>query len=327
MIFFWIFIFILSLIALVKGADLLIEKAEKISLATGLSPFIVGIIIVGQGTSFPELFFSLLSTLRGLNEVAIANAIGSNIVNILLIIGLSAILAKKLVVRRNLIDLDLPLLAASTGLILGILWDKKVTFNESLLLIISYLIYFFYTLIHKEETPEIFEVLPSRRERRKKIGPKEEIIRPKFEIKDFFLLILGFLFLYFGTEYLIKSLVNLSLFLKITTGVISLTAVAFGTSLPELITSVEAAYRKKTEIALGNIFGSNVFNSLMVIGLPGLFSTLFVDDKTFFVGLPTLVLTTILFVISGISRQIHIWEGSFYLLIYLLFLGKIFNFL
>jgi len=113
--------------------------------------------------------------------------------------------------------------------------------------------------------------------------------------------------------------------LNIATGVIAITAVAVGTSLPELLVSAKAALQKKSEIALGNIFGSNVFNALVVIGLPGLFHVLPVDDQTFTIGVPTMALATLLFVISGISRRIHIWEGAFYLSVYVLFIAKLFN--
>jgi cation:H+ antiporter len=113
--------------------------------------------------------------------------------------------------------------------------------------------------------------------------------------------------------------------LKITTALISITAIAVGTSLPELVVSVRAALQKKYEISLGNIFGSNVFNALVVAGIPALIRSLRVDPLIFSIGIPFLVVSTLLFVISGISRRIYIWEGLMYLLIYLLFLAKLFN--
>ena len=106
---------------------------------------------------------------------------------------------------------------------------------------------------------------------------------------------------------------------------IAITAIAVGTSLPELVVSVRAAIKKKYEIALGNIFGSNVFNVLIVAGIPALIKPLAIDSLTFLVGLPFLVIATLLFIISGISRRIHIWEGAMYLLIYILFIVKLLN--
>jgi len=329
MIIFWIIVFIVSLGVLVKGADWLITSAEKIGLSLGLSPFIVGVTIVGVGTSFPELISSFVAVFKGVPDVVAANAIGSSIANILLIVGISAVIAKQLMVTKSLIDLDLPLLAISTVLLLGVVWDKQITFGESLLMLVTYGIYLLYTVLHKdtEDTGEIAEFLPSRQERRKHIAAhnKEEFTRPTLVAKDFILLIVGILGLVFGAKYLIDALVNLSAMLNIATGVIAITAVAVGTSLPELLVSAKAALQKKSEIALGNIFGSNVFNVLVVIGLPGLFRVLPVDSQTFTIGVPTMALATLLFVISGISRRIHMWEGAFYLSVYVLFIAKLFN--
>ena len=329
MIIFWIIVFIVSLGVLVKGADWLITSAEKIGLSLGLSPFIVGVTIVGVGTSFPELISSFVAVFKGVPDVVAANAIGSSIANILLIVGISAVIAKQLMVTKSLIDLDLPLLAISTVLLLGVVWDKQITFGESLLMLVTYGIYLLYTVLHKdtEDTGEIAEFLPSRQERRKHIAAhnKEEFTRPTLVAKDFILLIVGILGLVFGAKYLIDALVNLSAMLNIATGVIAITAVAVGTSLPELLVSAKAALQKKSEIALGNIFGSNVFNVLVVIGLPGLFRVLPVDSQTFTIGVPTMSLATLLFVISGISRRIHMWEGAFYLSVYVLFIAKLFN--
>lgn len=117
---FWIIIFIVSLAILVKGADLLLGSAEKIGLAVGLSPFVVGVVIVGLGTSFPEIISSFIAVLKNVTEIVPANAIGSNIANILLVVGLSAVVGGRLAVTKNLIDLDLPLLAISTVLFLGV---------------------------------------------------------------------------------------------------------------------------------------------------------------------------------------------------------------
>ncbi len=321
MLLFWIILFIVSLTVLVKGADWLIEGGEKIGLAFGLSPFIIGVTIVSIGTSFPELVSSLAATFQGATEIVVANATGSNIANILLVVGISSVVGRRLVVTKSLIDLDLPLLAISTVLFLGVIWDKQVTFGEALLMFITYGIYLLYTILHKDiDEAEKTEIPLSETKDKKK-----KSVRPKFAIKDFGLFFLGMICLIFGAKYLIESLVNLSAMLNIATGLIAITAVAIGTSLPELIVSVKAAFHNKSEIALGNILGSNVFNSLVVIGVPGLFRTLTVDNQTFTVGIPVMALATLLFIISGISKKIYIWEGAFYLVLYILFIAKLFN--
>lgn len=325
----WIVVFIVSLAVMVKGADWLIASAEKIGLALGLSPFIVGVTIVGAGTSLPEFISSSVAAWHGVPEVVAANVVGSNIANILLIIGLAAVLGRQLIVSKSLIDLDSPLLSASTILLLGTLWDKEVTFGEAVILLITFGIYLAYTILHKEtEEPDFAaKVLPSRQDRRKKEAFESEIVndKPKLAAKDFAMLAVGLLGLVFGANYLIDSLVNISAILAVGTGVIAITAVAVGTSLPELLVSCKAALHNKPEVALGNIFGSNVFNALVVVGLPGLFWRLPVDAQTFAIGLPAMGLATLLFVISGISRRIHMWEGAFFLSLYVLFVAKLFG--
>ena len=365
MLLFWTLVFVVSLAVLVKGSGWLVTSAEKIGLVAGLSPFIVGVTIVGVGTSFPELISSFVAVLKGVPEVAAANAVGSNIANILLIVGFSALVGRKLIVTKSLIDLDLPLLAIGTVLLIGILWDGAITFGEAVLLMITYGVYLLYTMLHKEsaDTPEMTEAIhshtprseqslaqtdglyvipsltgdverekcesgvftfPSRGARNRQTPCAQAQGVCRFTAWDFFMLVVGILSLTLGAKYLIDALVQLSTILDIAVGTIAITAVAVGTSLPELVVSLRATLQKKSEIALGNIFGSNIFNSFVVIGLPGLFYSLPVDSQTLSIGVPTMAGATLLFVISGISRRIHMWEGAFYLLLYVLFLAKLF---
>lgn len=328
----WIIIFIVSLALLVKSADWLVESSEKIGLALKLSPFIIGVVIVAIGTSFPELAAVLIATFKGNTEFVVDTAIGSNIATILLIVGISAVMARKLIVKRSLIDLDAPLLAVSTVMIVFIVWDRKVVFWEGVLLILGFLIYLLYTIFQRkgeyEETPEITEVLPSRVERREAEMKKEmaeeekKAIKPKLGFKTFLFLVLGVIGLVIGSNYIVESVSELSVLLKISASFITITAVAVGTSLPELVVSVRAALKKKYELALGNIFGSNVFTIFLIIGLPALIKPLAVNETTFLIGIPYLVAATLLFVISCISRRIHIWEGLMYLLIFVLFIAQ-----
>src|SRR3989344_4148696 len=324
MLLFWTLVFVVSLAVLVKGSGWLVTSAEKIGLVAGLSPFIVGVTIVGVGTSFPELISSFVAVLKGVPEVAAANAVGSNIANILLIVGFSALVGRKLIVTKSLIDLDLPLLAIGTVLLIGILWDGAITFGEAVLLMNTYGVYLLYTMLHKEsaDTPEMTEAIHSHTPRSEQTLAQTDglYVIPSLTARDFFMLVVGILSLTLGAKYLIDALVQLSTILDIAVGTIAITAVAVGTSLPELVVSLRATLQKKSEIALGNIFGSNIFNSFVVIGLPGLFYSLPVDSQTLSIGVPTMAGATLLFVISGISRRIHMWEGAFYLLLYVLFL-------
>lgn len=326
--FFWIIIFLVSLAVMVKGADWFLHSSEHLGLALGLSPFIVGITIVATGTSLPELISSLFAVSQGVTDIVVGNAVGSNIANILLIAGISAIIGKKLFVDKDLINLDLPLLATSTALFLFVAIDGIITFPEAIILLVGYGIYFLYSIFYKEENPTTTEDLLLKKEQ-----PTLHILesldgtsskKPSFTLRDFGLMVIGILGLIFGSKYLIESVIHLSLFWNIAPGVIAVSAVAIGTSLPELLVSGMAAWKGKADVALGNIFGSNVFNILVVVGIPALFQNLAIDEKTFTLGLPFLAVATFLFILSSISRKLYSWEGAFFILIYALFIAKLF---
>lgn len=309
----WGLIFLVSLAALVKGADWILEGAKKVGLSLGMPPFVVGVLIVGFGTSAPELVSSIAGVLNGAYEIPAANAIGSNIANILLVLGITALIARgRLEVTKNIVDLELPLLTFVTLLFLAIAYDGAISVPESIVLLIGAVIYLAYTFIHKD---------------REEAGSDEEkVSRPKLTTKDVVLLFVGGALLAVGAKYLIDAVLALSGFIGLSVGVITILAVAIGTSLPELLVSVKAALQGNAEVAIGNIFGSNIFNILVVVGIPGLWGTLILDDPTLTIGLPVLIGVTFFFIISGLSRRIHTWEGAFYLLAYALFTMKLVGF-
>ncbi len=321
-------LFIICLVFLVLGADIFLKSAEKIGLSFGLSPFIIGVTIVAFGTSFPELFTSITAAFMGVTEMIPANAIGSNVANILLVVGVSAVVGKKLVVTKNLIDIDLPLLAIGTVILIGVIYpwngedDILITRPESIILICTYGAYLLYTFLHKDEEDDQEEDTIIK-EKKKHNELKKIKETPRATIKEWGLLVLSGFILTFSAKYLVSSVIDIADILGIGVGVISILAVAVGTSLPELVVSVKAAMKGNPEVALGNVFGSNIFNSFIVIGLPGIFTDIQIDEKTLTIGFPIMVLATLLFVISGISRRIHNWEGLFFLGLYVLFTFKI----
>lgn len=328
----WIVIFVASLIVMVKGADWLLESAEKIGVSIGFSPFIVGVLLVGVGTSFPELISSIVAAIEGVTEIIPANAIGSNIANILLVIGIASIVSGKLVVTKNLIDLDLPLVALSTVVLFMVLRDGVITRPESLFLVFGYLVYFMYVCNEERKKPDatkhdIVEVIDESEgdEHAEPVVGDAILATPTHIFREIILLLVGAGALALGAKYLIDSVVALSQLFAISPGVISLAAVAFGTSLPEILVSVKAALQQKSEVAVGNIFGSNVFNILAVIGFPGLFVHIHADEQTMTLGMPVLIAATALFIISGISKRIHNWEGWMYITIYSIFIMKLFG--
>ncbi|MCD8494804.1 MAG: calcium/sodium antiporter [Candidatus Pacebacteria bacterium] len=313
---FWIAIFIISLLVMLRGGEWFLDGAEKIGRFIGLSSFIIGATIVAIGTSLPELISGIFATLQGATDIVTGNVIGSNIANILLVMGVSAVIGRRLSIQKDLADLDLPLLAITTGLFVLIVWDRIITSPEALILLVGQIVYIAYTLMHKDELAVTEEdvLLPS--ENREKVSALEIL-----------LFVVGGVGLILGSRYLVESVIQLSAIWGIAPGVIAISAVALGTSLPELFVSVRAALKGKAEVAFGNIFGSNVFNMLAVAGIPALIRPLALDDKTFAIGLPFLIVSTLLFIFSGLSRKMHIWEGLFFVLIYIFFTGKLFGFL
>jgi cation:H+ antiporter len=307
MLFFWIVIFIFSLFALVKGADYLLLSAEKIGLASGMSKFIVGITIVAIGTSLPELLSSLMAVFQGLDQYVVANAVGSNVANIFLIIGVASVLAKRLLIKKQTVHLDLPILAISTALFLVMVLDGRVEFFESVILLLSYFIYIVFSIFYKSDREEVLKR------------------KPNIILKDVLILIIGIIGLGAGSKYFIDSVVQISSIMNIAPTLVAITIVAVGTSLPELIVSVKAALRRQSELAIGNIVGSNIFRILFMVGFSGLFSVLTVDITTYTVGLLFLIISTLVFIVSCFSRRISMQEGAIYIIIYTVFIAKLFN--
>jgi len=327
--FLWIVIFIASLALLVKSADLFVVNSEKIGLALKISPFIIGVTIVAIGTSFPELSSAVAAVMKGSTEIVVANIIGSNIANIFLIIGISSVIAKRLIVKRSLIDLDAPLLVTSSVLFLFIIIDKKIVALEGALLLVAFIVYVLYTIFQRGDEKEKiknFKIKDVDYKKKESKGNSANIVKnnktagKKLSFNVFFFLILGGFGLAIGANYTIESVLKIAEIIGISASLITITAVAIGTSLPELVVSVRAATKKKYEIALGNVFGSNVFNILLVGGIPALIKPLEIDELTFKIGIPFFVVATLIFSISVISRKIHIWEGLMYTILYILFI-------
>ncbi len=324
-----IIIFVVSLIFLIKGSEWFLNGAERIGLKFGLSPFVIGVLLVGIGTSLPELISSLAAVAKGVNEIVVANAVGSNITNILLVASIAMILGRKIIFTKNLIDLELPLFAVSTVLFLVVVYDGKVVLLESLLLLTAYIVYLLYSLFNKDEDAGA-TVAEKSKQIEEKI--KEEnrglsyFVTWIFSLKDYIYFVIGIVLVVIGAKYLIDSVIGISIILNIAPGLVSLTAVAFGTSLPELFVSGRAVLSGKSELAIGNILGSNAFNALMVVSIPGIFGTLYIDQKTLSIGIPIMAVVSLLFVIYGISKKLYHWEGIMFLILYALFIFKLFGF-
>jgi len=322
----WIIIFFIALVVLIKSSDYFTDSAERISLLFKVPPFIVAVTIVAVGTSLPELATSVASVFKDASEIVVANAVGSNIANILLVVGISAVVAGILKSKRSLIDLDLPVMGMAILIMLIIIWDRQINFFEGILALLSYAFYLFYIVYFRERK------IPIKAEKKLERGIKEEseiLHEKKAEIGKetvvtSLILIVSVVGIYFGAKYTVEAIVNIAEILNIAASTVVLTAVAIGTSLPELTVSVTAVLKKQYEISFGNIVGSNIFNAVVITGVPAMFGTVLIDDITFSLGIPFLIGATVIYIFSGISQKIHRLEGMIYLLIYVLFLGKLF---
>ncbi len=317
--FFWVLIFIASIILVVKSADWLIFSAEKIGLAFGISPLVIGTVIVAMGTSLPELASSTAAAIKQETEIVTSNVIGSNVANILLILGIMTIVARTLKLK-DLITLDYFLLATSTVLFILVIMDGKIEFSEGCMLILAFLVYLFFSFYRRKG--EIPQKIPKlKRPDWKAIKAFLSLIIKLFKV--FLTFVLAIIGLSIGANFVVESISKLAQTLVVTTSLISITALAVGTSLPELVVSVRAAIRRKYDIAIGNIFGSNVFNLLFVGGFPSLFRVINVDALTLSLGLPFLILATFLLLISYFSKKLHFWEGIMYIVFYTWFIIKL----
>ncbi len=313
-IFLWSIIFIISLTFLIKASDYFTIAAEKIGIVLGIPPFVVGVTIVSIGTSLPELISSLFAVSQNSSEVVAGNVIGSNITNIFLVLGVTAIVGKKIRISFELINVDLPLFIGTAFLLGLIIWDGTVTIPEALLLLIMLVIYFLYT-IKQEEAHDETDVI--------KDLEKDLKTNQKLELKNILMLIGSSVVIYFSAEWTIKAIIELSELLNVGKEIIAITVMALGTSLPELVVSMQAARKGKSEIAVGNVLGSNIFNSCAVMGVPALIGPLIISSSILTFGLPTMIIATVLYLFITQDKQITQWEGWLLVILYVFFVGKV----
>ena len=308
-------IFVISLFVLIKASDYFTDSAEKIGIYFGMPAFLVGVTIVAVGTSLPELISSVIAVMQGASEIVTGNVVGSNIANIFLVLAISAIIGKKLKITHELIHVDLPLLVGSALFLAVTVWDGVFTLGEGLLSLFGIFLYFHYTVRSTIEGKGFFG---------KTVDKVSDIIPKKLGVKPVIILIFSTVFIYFGAQYTIESIIALSEILNIGKEIIAVSAVALGTSLPELIVSISAAKKGYPEMAVGNVLGSNIFNSFAVMGIPVFFGPLAVEEKTLTLGVPMMLIATFLYFFMTQDREITRWEGGVLFMFYVFFIGKLF---
>lgn len=246
--------FVGGLIGLVIGAEALVRGSGRLALKIGITPLVVGLTVVAFGTSAPELFIGVGATLQGNVDVAIGNVVGSNIANVLLILGIAAIISP-ITVSRSLVRFDVPIMIGVTILValMALTGYLSRWFGITLLAI---LIVYLYTLIKLARSGK-HQLLPA-------IDPEETKTTYKVG-PQILLVVLGLVLLAVGSKYLVDGAVGIALSLGVTPLVIGLTVVAVGTSAPEIATSLIATIRNQSDLAVGNVIGSNILNLLLVL--------------------------------------------------------------
>ncbi|MFN7249357.1 MAG: calcium/sodium antiporter [Anaerobacillus sp.] len=301
---------------LIKGADFFVTGSSNIARILRVPPILIGLTIVSFGTSSPEATVSILAAMEGSSGVSLGNVIGSNIFNITLVVGLTAII-NPLKVENETIRKEIPfallasivLLVLVSDVALQALSTNLLTRSDGLIFLLFFAVFLYY----------IFEVARASREKTM-LEPK---IPNKSWVKNSFITVLGLGAIIFGGDLVVKNSTQIAFTYGMSETLVGLTIVAIGTSLPELVTSITAALKKQSEIALGNIVGSNIFNLLFVLGASSTIAPIIVSEKIFIDVILMVLLTIVLLIFSRTRFTVGKFEGYFLALTYMVYLSFI----
>lgn len=296
-----------GLVVLVAGGELLVRGAARLAAATGVPTLIIGLTVVAFGTSSPELAVSVQASIAGQVDIAVGNVVGSNIFNVLFILGLAAAIVP-LVVSSQLVRIDVPIMVVVSGLLLLMTMDGNLGRVEAALLFLGLLGYIALQIAISRRAP----------------AAVDDAIDTGTTIGNVVLIIVGLALLVLGARWLVQSAVEIAGMFGVTELVIGLTIVAAGTSMPELATSVIAGIRGQREIAVGNIIGSNIFNILAVLGISGVISEAGIPVSTAALTFDIPVMIAVAFLCLPIffgGYSIRRWEGLLFICYYALYTG------
>lgn len=303
-------IFILGLIALTWSADRFVFGASALARNSGISPMMIGLTIVALGSSAPEIVVSAAASLAGNRDTAVGNALGSNITNIALVLGITAMI-RPLVVSTMTVRREMPILLIICGISSFFIFDQRLTQFEGLLLIILLIIVVIgmaYLSINTAQKEPI------------RLDVEEDIPNNVKTTNAVLWILMGLVLLPVSAHFIIESAVSIATYFGISQLVIGLTIIAFGTSLPELAASVASVLKREDDLAMGNIVGSNIFNLLAVLAMPGLLSPGILDqdaaNRDIFVMLGLTVLLLVFSLDLRGRRRINRYEAGVFLLLY-----------
>lgn len=335
-------LFLVGLVLLVWGSDIFIRAAASIAKRLGISGFVIGLTLVAIATSIPELASSIVSALKGETGIVLGNILGSNIANIGLIVGISALIAG-VNARKRIIDRDGYILVFVSALFFVFAFNGVLSLIESiflLLLYISYVAFIFQTKPRQKEKYRFGQFLKyflefkyittmrsrlfTEKKKTKKLTVREKKVRELIRaaiIKDLFVLSISMVAVIFGANYVVNGAIYFSEMFNISNTIIGATLIAVGTSLPELAVSVTAIRKGYGNIAFGNIVGSNISNLLLVMGISGLITPIAIDRMSLVFTIPYMFAISVAFIIFARSDlKIKEWEGTTLLILYSLFL-------
>lgn len=304
---------ILGFVLLIKGADILVDGASSIAKTFNISPIVIGLTIVAFGTSMPEFIVNIFASASGNTEIAIGNILGSNIANVLLILGVSAVIYP-LATKQNTVWKEIPLsLLAAT--VLGLMANdalidgagfSSLTRIDGIILLAFFAIFLYYTFGISQATG----------------NADEENIKQFSNLKSALFIIGGLVSLIVGGKWIVDGAVTIAESFNLSQSLIGLTIVAVGTSLPELATSAIAAYKKQPDIAIGNVVGSNIFNIFGILGFSAI-----INPLPFNSGLQADILMTIfaslilfIFLFIGKRHSLSRWQGATMILMYIAYI-------
>lgn len=307
---------------LVKGADFLVDGASGVAKRFHIPEIIIGLTIVSIGTSMPELFVSITSAIDGYSDMAIGNVIGSNLCNLLLILGISAainpIIFKK---ETKLIEIPICLGTSIVFLILANI-GNSISRIDAIILIALFIAFICYTIMMAKKGEDFDEISEEEKQRSAEEGKKRKII------VNIIYIIVGIIALKIGGDLVVEHSEKIAKMFNVSDKIIGLTIVAIGTSLPELVTSVTAALKKNSDIAIGNIIGSNIFNMLLIIGAAAAISPMNYNTS-YNLQMGILIVATIvlgIFPYTDRKDEMTISNGITYLMLYALYMAMLFAF-
>ena len=295
-------VLIISLLVLAWSADKFVDGACGVAKFFRISPFLIGMVIVGFGTSAPEMLVSATSALEGSPSLALGNAYGSNIANIALILGVAAIV-NPIKVDRTLMKKELPFLLLTIPLTVVLILDGNISRIDAIILLAAFLVIMVISSFGKRE--EFAEEAEN--------GGKVSIFRSTFR------LIAGLALLISSSKALVWAAQGIAVWLGISELIIGLTIVALGTSLPELASSVSAARKNEHEVAFGNVVGSNLFNTLCVVGIAAIIAPVASDQKILLRDIPIVSVLTLLLFVFAARRKISRFSGVLLVVVYFVY--------